>query len=258
MRGESNAMLSAVVESWEEAGDDDLDRLFSLYLYRIARWSRGQRAPRFTAQDVGMFKSIPAANSQSPSARYHLAAQAAIPMLTALGWGPSKPAEREAGRSRFQLDAPSPAGRAFFEMVEFMLKELKRLRKEAFAPEWESFASSDAETLAERPARSRYRYVSELYLAALLYYTNKFADEDLGAARKRLFAWAYALRVTLLRVQYRSIDILGRGDGDTMSAFTLLRDAMSGRVVYQLPTSSKPYDDGHESTLAALLTQVGA
>ena len=202
-----------------------------------------------------MFKSIPPANSRSPSARYHLAAQAAIPMLTAWAWAPSEPADRDARRSRFQLDA-APAGRAFFEMVTFMMKQL---RKDGFPESWESFASPNPETLVERPARSRYRYVSELYVAALLYYTNKFANEELGAVRERLFAWAYALRVTLLRVQiYRSIDILGRGDGDTISAFTLLRDAMSGDVVDQLPTSSKPYVDGHESTLAALLTQVGA
>lgn len=254
MRGESEAMLSAVVESWEKAGDDDLDRLFSVYLYRIARWSRGQSATRFTAQDIGMFKSIPPANSRSPNARYHLAAQAAIPMLTA--WDES--ALRDAGRTRFQLDAPVPAGRAFFEMVTFMLSELRQLRKEAFSKGWESFASSDPETLEELPGRSRYRYVTELYMAALLYWTNKFADDEFLAARKRLFAWAYTLRVRLLRVQYRSIDIRARGDGNAMSAFTLLRDAMSGRIVHQLPASSRPYNDRHERRLADLLEQLGA
>jgi hypothetical protein len=261
MRGESDATLSAVVESWETVGDNDLDRLFSVYLYRIARWSRGQAAPRFTAQDIGMFNSIPPANSRFPSARYHraryhLAAQAAIPMLTA--W--EKSAARDAGRTRFQLDAPVPAGRAFFEMVTFMLEELRRLRKEAYPARWESFASSDPNTLEERPAQSRYRYVSEFYLAAVLYYTNKFGDDEFRFASRRLFAWAYTLRVSRLRVQYRSVDIQGRGAGDATSAFTLLRDAMSGGVVQRLPASSRAYNNNnrHEPTLAALLRQLGA
>jgi len=103
-------MLSAVVESWERAGDDDLDQLFSVYLYRIAQWSHGQTEMRFTAQDIGIFKSIPRPNSRSPSARHDLAAQAAIPMLPS--WDQSA---RNARRTRFQLDAPVPAGRAFFE-----------------------------------------------------------------------------------------------------------------------------------------------
>ena len=45
MKDESPAMKSAVVEDWESVRDKDLDRLFAVYLYRIARWSKGQGAP---------------------------------------------------------------------------------------------------------------------------------------------------------------------------------------------------------------------
>ena len=74
--------------------------------------------------------------------------------------------------------------------------------------------------LDERPAHSRYRYVGELYLAALLYYTNRFGEADLDAATEQLFAWAYAPRAEMLRVQYRPVDNRGRGDGEG-SAFAL-------------------------------------
>jgi hypothetical protein len=251
-------MKTAIVEAWESVKDEDLDRLFSTYLYRIARWSRGESAPGFTTHDIAMFKGISPSSSLSPSARYHLAAQAAIPMLNAWGASSSAIGERDAGRSRFQLDAPLPAGRPFFEMVSFMLVELKLLRQEAFPEDWGDFASSYAESLEERPSRSRYRKVSELYLAALLYYTNRFGEEDVGAARERLFAWAYALRVNLLRVQPQSVDNRGRGRDQASSAFVLLRNVSSGRAVHQLPSSSTPYNDGHEVKLVALLKGLGA
>jgi hypothetical protein len=264
MRDETAAMKAAVVETWESVRDADLDRLFSTYLYRIARWSRGESAPGFAIHDIGMFKGISAGRRRSPSARYHIAAQVALPMLAAWGAPASSLEERDAGRSRFQLDAPLLAGRTFFEMVAFMLSELRQVAKEAFNEERAAFASYDVvsegpgDILAERLARRRYRLVTELYLAALLYYTNKFGDEELAAARDRLFAWAYSPRVELLRVQFRSVDNRARGDQSRSSAFVLLRKAESGRVVRQLPAPGTPYNGIHEKTLAMILNRRAA
>jgi hypothetical protein len=264
MRDETAAMKAAVVEAWESVKDADLDRLFSTYLYRISRWSRGESAPKFSIHDIGMFKGISPRSSRSPSARYHIAAQVAMPMLSALGAPASGPEDRDAGRSRFQFDAPLLVGRPFFEMVAFMLAELRRVAKEGFTEDRAKFASyyvdarEDGDVLTERPSRSRYRYVSELYLATLLYYTNKFGDEDLTGARDQLFAWAYSPRVELLRVQFRSIDNRARGDQSAPSAFALLRHAESGRVVRRLSAPARPYNDGHEKELVAFLNNVGA
>ncbi len=105
------------------------------------------------------------------------------------------------GRSRFQLDAPIIAGRSFFEMVAFMLDELKILEKEVIDRGFKNFG----------PSQSRYRYVYELFIAALLCYTNKFGDEDVDEVRNRLFAWAYALRVEYFGVQFVSADNRARG-----------------------------------------------
>lgn len=265
MRGESAAMEAAVVETWESVADDELDRLFSIYLYRIARWSRGMSAPGFTSRDIGMFKGISPKSNGSPCARYHLAAQAALPMLSA--WGGASTSmlgDRDAGRCRFQLDAPVLAGKPFFEMVAFMLNELREMVREGFAGANEAFALYNTETsgenvfLEERPSRSRYRYVSELYVAALLYYTNKFGEEDLTRARKRLFAWAYAPRVKFLRVQFRSIDNLARGVESIASVFTLLRNAESGRVVHEFPIQTEPHNDTPEKELVSQLNSLGA
>lgn len=243
MQGESAAIKVAVVEAWESVKDDQLARLFSTFLYRIARWAQGKSAPGFSVYDIGMFKGISrqARGGLSPSARYHVAAQAAVPFLST--WGTNAGLEsRDASRSRFQLDAPLTAGRHFFEMVAFLLKELGDLEAQA-----QGMAGNFG------PSQSRYRYVHDLFIAALLYYTNKFGDEDLKEASDRLFIWAYALRVELLRVQFASVDKLARGENG-LAPFTLLRNAMNGRVVRQLSAPHQPYGGEHEKELMAFIT----
>ncbi len=240
MQDESAAMKVAVVEAWESVKDDVLDRLFSTFLYRIARWSRGHSAPGFVIEDIGMFKGISrkAHGDLSPHERYHLAAQAAVPLLNTWASG-AGPDDRNAGRSRFPLDAPLVAGRPFFEMVSFMLKELATLEAEV-KTDFGDFNES----------QSRYRYVYQLFMAALLYHTNKFGEQEKSEFRDRLFAWSYALRVELKRVQFKSMDNKARGKEDAeQSVFILLRKAMTGRAIRQLNTTSKPYDSGHEKNL---------
>lgn len=250
MQGESSAMKAAVVETWESVQDEVLDRVFSTFLYRIARWSRGESAPGFSIHDIGMFKGIaPTAhgNTLAPCERYHVAAQAAIPLLTA--WvAPGTQDDRDAARSRFQLDAPLIAGRPFFEMVSFMLGELAALEKE----------------VKERiglfgPSQSRYRYVYELFAAALLYYTNKFGSSRLEQARDKLFAWAYALRVEMARVQFASVDNLARGKRDAAgSPFVMMRNAVAGHAVQRLSVALTPCHAEHEKELVAFIHRTSA
>lgn len=266
MSDEKPATRAAVVEGWESVMDDDLDRLFSTYLYRIARWSRRESAPGFTVHDIGMFKGISPKRSRSPNARYHIAAQAAIPMMTVCEPPRSGSVGRDVGRIRFQLDAPSLAGRQFFEMVTFMLTELRLLASEAFPGGRAAFSLYDVkntnahEVLRERPYQSRYRYVSELYLAALLYYTNKFGDKDLKVTCDHLFAWAYSLRIELRRVQFRSMDNRARGDQWDSSAFTLIRNATSACTLSELFAPIKPNSESseHENALIECLKKIGA
>jgi hypothetical protein len=270
MRGESDAMIAAIVEDWQAVLDKDLDRLFSTFLYRIARWTRGQSALTFTAQDIGMFKGISRTRAVAPSVRYHLVAQAAVPMLSDLAYSNREADVRDLMRTRFQLDAPNPAGRGFFEMVKFMLEELEKLRWVAFEEGWKKFASyrpvdpdkrlEGSEIFAEMPSRSKYRYVSELYIAALLYFTNKFGSgTEFNAAKIRLFTWAFTPRVEQERVQYRTIDKRGRGAEGTASAFVELRNSSLAQALYGLPSSNEQAygDPSQEADLSELLENLG-
>ena len=243
MRSESTEIQAAVVKTWESTPDEALNRLFSIFLYRIARWSRGESAPGFSVHDIGMFKGIARKGALAPFERYHLAAQAATPLLMA--WvAPVASDERDAARSRFQLDAPLVAGRPFFEMVSFMLEELATLEREA-KQHAGPFDNS----------RSRYRYVYELFAAALLYYTNKFGNNGLPQARNKLFAWAYALRLEMARVQFASIDNRARGKDDAAaSPFVLMRNAVTGQAIQRLTVREPvPYHAEHEKELRTFI-----
>ncbi|GAA1233059.1 DUF262 domain-containing protein [Microbacterium phyllosphaerae] len=263
MRAESDAMKAAVVETWESVASEELDRLFSTYLYRIARWSRGQSATTFTARDIGLFKGISARGSASPSERYHLAAQAAIPLLTALSDVNSHAIRRDIARTRFQLDAPIVAGKPFFEMVTFMLEELKDLAVVAHIGDLSDYALYDRallqeeldgrRALSELPSRSRYRYVAELYLAALLYYSNRYGDTELEAVGASLFSWAYSLRVKHLRVQFRSIDNHARS---FEAPFIQLRSGASPASIAGIVVEADAYQPDHESTLTTIVNGV--
>ena len=58
---------------------------------------------------------------------------------------------------------------------------------------------------------------------------------------------------------FRTIDKLAQGV-DALSAFSLLRNATSGRAVHELPSSSKQYNDkpDHEANLSHTLKTLGA
>ena len=278
MRKDAPAMKAALVADWEAAGDEALDRLFSIYLYRIARWSRGESAPRFTAQDIDLFKGIDLSRDHSPHVRYHGSAQLAAAMLIeSMKPCQGKEDERTSMHTRFPLDAPWMAGRFFFERIAFLLDELKCLAQEAFSGGYEAFSfyetvfpaghSDQAQApgrcpeLQEWHANKRYRYVCELYLAAALYYTNKFGVKAFEGARDRLFDWAYAPRLHRLRVQYRSIDNLASGkDAPAESLFARIHNAVDPSALRsladQLPARARAEDE-YEKDLVDLLKKKG-
>lgn len=267
MENETQDTTVRLVDAWESAGDVALDRLFSLYLYRIVRWSRGEHAPRFTAQDIGLFKGFKGllpSEDKTPYAHYHMAAQTEAPPMTQLDSAAAEEEFRVMEHARFQLDAPLVAGRLFFERVTFMLKELKRLTEDTFeyvkqyGKEFPFYRISTDGTVEHPP--SRYRYVSDLYLAAALYYTNKFGETNFKKERDSLFAWAYALRIKQIRVQYQSVDNLAAiGNDQNVSAFRRIRNAVHPLEFHGLPVSISIPDGraNHEEQLVKFLKDKG-
>jgi hypothetical protein len=69
-------------------------------------------------------------------------------------------------------------------------------------------AENIRQMLNEYTARNRTgdKYVRSLFDAAVVYYRDRFGDEELDRAVEKLFVWAYSLRLRLQGVQIASVD----------------------------------------------------
>lgn len=273
MRDESPASKTAVVERWEETDDAELEAVFARYLFRIAKWSRGERAGTFTTREIGEFKGLSPSLLRTPAAAYHLAAQLAVPPFSAwaqatavangsgVGKLPSD-LERASGRARFQLDAPIIAGRHFFEMVGFMLREVRDLDSELFP----QGCGHEERALDRTRYREdyRHRFIAEMYLCAMLYYTNKFGDRRYDDARQHLLAWAYTLRLDYERVSWMAVDRYAVEGGTVRSdarhrfnVFGVLRRSLTGDELLRLPLDVPPEArQSRDEELAELVREI--
>ena len=82
-----------------------------------------------------------------------------------------------------------------------------------------------------------------------------FGSNGLPQARDKLFAWAYALRVQMARVQFASIDNRARGKDDAAaSPFVLMRNAVTGQAIQRLTVREPvPYHAEHEKELRTFI-----
>ena len=261
----STSEQRAVVEQWEKADENDLDRLFGTYLARIHWWSRNLPAHAFGTGDLDLFKGVGRATRRLPGAEYHRAAKAVLPGLQE--WAhptTDATAMRDLKRAQHQLDAPVVAGRSFFDFAAFMLEESQRLDEELFSPAT-SPGVSHPDLSAFRDG-ARFRYCRELYVAAALYYTNKYSEADLAHARRRLFRWAYAPRLAYERLGWRSTDNYARGLSDDvdglsgLNLFSTIRDSLDPRDVplenVTAPQSART-SNPEDATLLTLLKEIG-
>ncbi len=254
----SSSEQRAVVDEWEKAEENDLDRLFGTYLSRIHWWSRNKSARPFTVEDLDLFKGVSRSTRRLPGAEYHRAAKAILPGLQKLV-DPTEDADfQDHKRAQHQLDTPVVAGKPFFDYAAFMLEEINRLEEELFdsngdadGPEWTDFRYG-----------ARFRFCRELYVAAALYYTNKYSLADMPTVRHRLFRWAYALRLGYERLGWRSTDnyALGKktnlGGLNELNLFAHIRDSLDPREIplenLRAPDSSATGNEVDER-LASLL-----
>ncbi|MFJ2619322.1 DUF262 domain-containing protein [Glutamicibacter sp. NPDC087344] len=258
---------TTIVQEWESVDDFELEHLFSRYLYRIAQWSRGRPASReFGIEDLALFKGInagPGSSNSTPAQKYHLAVQRSD--AAALGAAAFVPSVRKlldpaALRARFQLDAPIIAGSDFFARVSFLMEEQRAIQK----------LLDEQSSRSQFTRGSRYRYVTELFLAAVLYWTNKYfhgdlaesdpeTDPELKPAWDRLYIWAYGLRLERLRVTWQSVNLYATrtalGDG-AEGLFATLHEGLAGTELNRLLISLPPIPEDRDKDLSLLLRMI--
>lgn len=220
MCGIEDKEVERIVKLWEEIPQDDLNKFFGEYIYRIKEWTQGNIATKLDEHTLYKFKGI-TNTSHSPYAKFYKSAYAyanfvnnsAMPFVTGTR-------QLEA----FQLTAPIIAGKPFFEYTQHYYKILKDIRDNS---KYEGFYINDNEIV--KTLDSFYNYGTGnsitrlLFDTALLVYIDRFCPathptkEDVELFEQFViyaFVWAYSLRAQYSSLGWKSAQnyILGYSD----------------------------------------------
>lgn len=206
--GEEELMADKVAQ-WEDTDTEELRLLFARYLYRIRRWCRGDDAGVFDKDDIHVFKGV-RTDQRQPYAELLRMAHAHVD-------------EQRLGFP-FQLDQAIINGRRFFEMISHYQGQAGRLADAGGAAGLSDTAQHIMKELNSFRGRgdTGNAYVRQLFDCLLLYYMDRFGQEQLSLAVEKIFVWAYSLRLKRQSVKLASMDKHVREN----NLFKVLRDAV--------------------------------
>lgn len=195
--------MQRVVESWEEMdcsvknsknkSQNKIEDLFDDYLFPILNWSEKEKTWTFSTDDIDRYKGI----KQNCPYPYAKRTVKSMPI--------------------FQITEPIVAGKDFFDMVHYYLPLLEYLKKEVF----EKYPNLKKIIDNHNDGGAGYCHCKNLFYCVLLAYYDRFKNLDEKVVKK-LFTWAFMLRVDRWSLSYASINKYAVGDcGDTTNNIPL-------------------------------------
>lgn len=191
--------MEHAVTKWESKDTNQIRELFDLFLFPVWNWSRGLKSKPFTAKEIDTYKGIPESSTYSYARR----ASKAMPC--------------------FQITETFISGNDFFEMVDHYLYLIHDIKTEIFSNQ--DFAeiksiicngkevSSIKEMDSVKYGFAGFVYAHNLFYCALLCYYDKFHNFD-EMAVKKLFTWAFMIRVDMENLGFDSINKYAIGNDD--------------------------------------------
>lgn len=188
-----------VVETWENMDHKNLAKLFNDRLYRIRNYSRGDSAKYFTKNDIDLFKGI-SINSKTkfldPYAKLY---QIVNNFVDNYNKNSDRLIDFEHMSYPFGLDLPILNGKRFFEMVSY------------YANKYNEDFLKDNEIIKlinnySQKNRTGDKYIRNLFDCALIFYVDKFGEQDIDKVVEKLFVWAYGKRLQMQAVYIQTID----------------------------------------------------
>lgn len=176
--------MEHAVTKWEAKDTVLIRELFDLFLFPVWNWARGIKSRPFTAKEIDTYKGI----GEGSVYTYARRASRAMPY--------------------FQITEPFIAGNDFFEMVDHYMLLLQDVKKEiATNPAF----SVIKDVLGDEKGSTGFRYTRNLFYCVLLCYYDKFHLFD-EMAVKKLFTWAFMVRVDMENLGFDSINKYAVGD----------------------------------------------
>lgn len=206
--------VTRIVDTWEDMETKALSALFAEFLYRVRGWSKGLSSRMFTKKDTPLFKGINLEKvGDYPFSMIYKMAEEQVR---------TKLLSDSTIHFPFQLDQVIINGAHFFEMVTHYKRMYDhfKTKKEELSTE----AGIIIDTLNSYAGKNRTgdKYVRILFDCAVLYYMDKFGEEDLSRAIEKVFIWAYTLRLRYQNLLFASIDNYVTQE---INLFRVIRDA---------------------------------
>ena len=192
------------IDDWQLQDTNFLKDVF-LTLYRAKRWSQGITARYFTKNDTDTFKGV-SLNDEKRYPFYQM--EVIVHIFTELY---SKDSLRFIGQKKieypYNLDDQIVNGSRFFDMIRHYMSLYREVR---------DIKSSTGDGMAakilacinayEGMSRSGDKYIRSMFDTLLLYYMDRFGNEELDKVIPKFFIWAYSLRLQNHAIQLASID----------------------------------------------------
>lgn len=220
-----------IVEKWESWDSAKLSRLFSQYLFRIRNWSKGYSARYFSKNDVDVFKGV----TPSIEENYPFTSKLRIVHFYVDEYNNSyhRKIDKKKMVFPFQIDETIINGKRFFELIEYyqvMIDNIKSLEMS------EKYPLLNVINTYEGHFRTGDKYIRNLFYCGLIYYIDKFGDNDLSKAIDKIFIWAYSLRLKLQAVGLDSVDnyALNNSPYSQINLFNIISEAISPRNILNI------------------------
>ena len=193
------------IDEWQNKPTSFLREVF-LTLFRAKRWSRGKWGRRFTKDHTDLFKGI----SLSDGKRYPFYQMEVIAHIFSSMYNqdPIRAIDRNHIEYPFNLDDQIINGGRFFDMIRHYINlyEHIRLYRKSLPDGSRAKDILNLITSYNGSGRTGDGYIRDMFYTLLLYYVDRFGEEELDKVIPQFFIWAYKLRLQLSAVQLASID----------------------------------------------------
>ena len=192
MRNELDEIIHQCVECWEKSAMSDdinnLDKIINYILFRLRRWHYQEYAEVFTSEELDIFKGV------SKGANY--------PYLNGLLTG-------------FQVNQTLFNGKCFFDYIKcYMVIYEKLFRKEiGLLEQFDKIDGINLETGLinfldnyKNSNRVGDQYLRNLFECTILFYFDKFGDNNLSEFVAKAFFWVYRIRIEKDRISFKTIE----------------------------------------------------
>lgn len=193
------------IDEWQSKPTAFLKDVF-LTLFRAKRWSRGKWGRWFTKDHTDIFKGI----SLCDGKRYPFYQMEVIAHIFSSMYNqdPIRVIDRNHIEYPFNLDDQIINGGRFFDMIRHYMNLYEHIRnyRETLPNGSRAKEILNMITSYNGSGRTGDGYIREMFYTLLLYYVNRFGEEELDKVIPQFFIWAYKLRLQLSAVQLASVD----------------------------------------------------